>query len=293
MRKGRAWRPRCWCARARCGPARSSSAGAATAASACCATTRAARSKEALPGWPVEVGGLDELPQAGDQMYEVDDLKQAKDIAEEMRQQRREAELEGQRKPRTLEDLLKAGDTSQVPELNLIIKADVQGSVDVLKKALGELPRREGPVTHSARGGGRDHRGATCTWRGPRTRSSSASTWWPRIGRASWRKSSGVQIRAYRVIYEMLDDVHKALAGLLEPVQREEVRGAGRSAPDLQHHARGHRRRLPRNQWRGASQQPRARGSRRARGGREPWDSVAEARQGRRCARCGRGWNAA
>ena len=183
------------------------------------------RIKEASPGWPVEVSGLDELPQAADQMYQVDDLKQAKDIAEEMRQRRREAELEGLRKPRTLEDLLAAGDESQIPELNLIIKADVQGSVDVLKKSVSELPREKAQsrVLHAAVG-------AISEADVQLARASNALI----IGfhvvaedRArQLAEELGVQIRLYRVIYEMLDDVHKALAGLLEPVQRQEVRGA-------------------------------------------------------------------
>jgi len=183
------------------------------------------RIKEASPGWPVEVSGLDELPQAADHMYQVDDLKQAKDIAEEMRQRRREAELEGLRKPRTLEDLLAAGDESQIPELNLIIKADVQGSVDVLKKSVSELPREKAQsrVLHAAVG-------AISEADVQLARASNALI----IGfhvvaedRArQLAEELGVQIRLYRVIYEMLDDVHKALAGLLEPVQRQEVRGA-------------------------------------------------------------------
>jgi translation initiation factor IF-2 len=186
---------------------------------------RGRRVKEALPGWPVEVGGLDELPHTADQMYQVDDLKQAKDIAEEMRQRRREAELEGLRKPRTLEALLAAGDESQIPELNLIIKADVQGSVDVLKNAVGELPREKAQsrILHAAVG-------AISEADVHLARASDAII----IGfhvvaedRArQLAEELGVQIRLYRVIYEMLDDVHKALAGLLEPVQQQEVRGA-------------------------------------------------------------------
>ncbi len=162
---------------------------------------------------------------SGDQMYQVDDLKQAKDIAEEMRQRRREAELEGLRKPRTLEDLLAAGDESQIPELNLIIKADVQGSVDVLKKAVSELPvkKAQSRVLHAAVG-------AISEADVQLARASNALI----IGfhvvaeeRArQLAEELGVQVRLYRVIYEMLDDVHKALAGLLEPVQRQEVRGA-------------------------------------------------------------------
>ena len=181
--------------------------------------------KEALPGMPVEVSGLDWLPQTGDQLYQLKDLKLAKEIAAETRQQLRSESLEMQRKPRTLEDLLAAGDEAQVPQLNVIIRADVQGSVDVLKKSLGEFPSDKAVLRVLQAGVG-----AISETDVQLAQASDAIV----IGfgvvaedRARQLADQvGVEIRLYRVIYEILDDMHKALAGLLEPTRREEVRGA-------------------------------------------------------------------
>lgn len=183
------------------------------------------RVKEALPGWPVEVIGLDELPQAGDRLYQLDDLKQAKLVAEETRQQRRSDSLGVVQKPRTLEEMLAAGDEAQVSELNLVVKADVQGSVDVLKKSLGQFPsdKAQLKILHSAVG-------AISEADIHLARASDAIVVGFHIvaeDRARQLADElGVEIRLYRVIYEILDDMHKALAGLLEPIRNEEQRGA-------------------------------------------------------------------
>ena len=137
---------------------------------------------------------------------------------------RRSQSLEAGRKPRTLEDLLAADDQSQVPELNLIVKADVQGSVDVLKKSLSEFPSEKAHlrILHAAVG-------AISEADVSLARASDAIIiGFHVVGEDRAKQLAdelGVEIRLYRVIYEILDDMHKALAGLLEPVQREEVRG--------------------------------------------------------------------
>ena len=186
---------------------------------------KAKRVKEALPGWPVEVIGLDELPRAGDRLYQLDDLKQAKLVAEETRQRRRSDSLGVSQKPRTLEEMLAAGDEAQISELNLIIKADVQGSVDVLKKSLGQFPsdKAQLKILHSAVG-------AISEADIHLARASDAIVVGFHIvaeDRARQLADElGVEIRLYRVIYEILDDMHKALAGLLEPIRNEEPRGS-------------------------------------------------------------------
>lgn len=179
---------------------------------------------EAGPGTPVEVSGLDELPEAGDRLYVVDGLSRAKEIAEEVRQQRRAAALETAPKPRTLEALVQGEAEAGVPELTVIVKADVQGSVEVLKKTLAEFPAAKARlnVLHAAVG-------AVSEADVHLAKASGALI----IGfhvvaedRARQLADQlGVEVRPYRVIYELLDDLHKALAGLLAPVEREEVRG--------------------------------------------------------------------
>jgi len=180
--------------------------------------------RQATPGTPVSVTGLDELPAAGDHLYQVDSLARAKEIAQEVQQQRRLASLGTGPRPRTLEALVRGAGEEQAPELNLIVKADVQGSVEVLKKALGELPTETGrlSILHAAVGA-----------------ITEADVNLARASRAlilgfhvtaeerarQLAEQLGVEIRLYRVIYEILEDVRKALTGMLEPERREEIRG--------------------------------------------------------------------
>lgn len=179
---------------------------------------------EVGPGTPVEVSGLDEMPAAGDRLYQVENQSRAKEIAEEVRQQRRVATLETAPKVRTLEAFMAGEAEGEVPELNVIVKADVQGSVEVLRKSLGDFPAEKARliILHSAVG-------AVSEADVQLAKASGAII----IGfnvvaeeRARQLADQlGVEVRSYRVIYEMLDDLHKALAGLLAPVRHEEVRG--------------------------------------------------------------------
>lgn len=181
--------------------------------------------REAGPSTPVEVVGLDELPQAGDRLYVVDDPARAKDIAAEVRLARREASLAAARKPRSLEDLLAVGDQQKIPELNVIVKADVQGSVDVLRKSLGEFPADKARLVVLHAGVGVITEADVAL-----AQASKAIIFGFHVvaeDRARQLADQvGVEIRVYRVIYEMLDDVHKALAGLLAPLSKQETRGS-------------------------------------------------------------------
>jgi translation initiation factor IF-2 len=185
---------------------------------------RGRRIKAAGPGTPVEVVGLDELPNAAERLYVTDSLPDAKRIAAEVRVRRREATLAETRKPQTLEDLLSSGAEGEIPELNVIVKADVQGSVDVLKASLGEFPSDKARLRILHAGVG-----AISEADVELARASKALV----IGfhvvaddRArQLAERWGVELRLYRVIYEVHDDLHKALEGLLEPEQQEEVRG--------------------------------------------------------------------
>jgi len=179
---------------------------------------------KAGPGTPVEVAGLDELPDAGDQFYDVGDLRWAKQIAEEVRRERREATLVQMRRPRTLEDLMGQREAGTVPELNVILRADVQGSVEVLKSTLGELPTEEVKLNILHAGVGAITESDVLL-----AEASDAIIVGfhvvPDSGARRLAEEKGVQIRLYRVIYELTDDIRKALEGMLAPVQREETRG--------------------------------------------------------------------
>jgi translation initiation factor IF-2 len=180
--------------------------------------------KEATPGTPVEVLGLDAAPSAGDQLYQIDSLPRAKELAEEVRQQRRTVALESVQKPRTLEALVLGESQSGIPQLTVIVKADVQGSVEVLKKSLSEFPADKARLTvlHAAIG-------AVSEADVQLAKASNALIIGfnvvPEERARQMAEQLGVEIRSYRVIYEMLDDLKKALVGLLEPLEREEVRG--------------------------------------------------------------------
>lgn len=185
---------------------------------------RGKRLEKATPGMPVEVLGLDELPQAGDNLFVVDNLKQAKEVAEEVRQQRRAESLTTFQKATSLEDLIRTTDSSEIPELNVIIKADVQGSVEMLKDTLAQLPDDKAKlrILHNAVG-------AITEADVDLARASSAII----IGfhvvaddRARQMADHyGVEVRLYRVLYNITEDLELALAGLLEPEIKEEVQG--------------------------------------------------------------------
>jgi translation initiation factor IF-2 len=180
----------------------------------------------ATPGTPVEVAGLDELPRSGDSLFVVDSLAAAKEVAEQVREERRQEALMSTAapKPRGLEALLQAGET-EVPTLNVIVRADVAGSIEVLRKSL------EGFPTDKARLSVLQAAVGTVTEADVHLAKASDALV---VGfhvvaedRArALAEQLGVEIRLYRVIYELLGDLEKALAGLLAPVEHEETRGS-------------------------------------------------------------------
>ncbi len=186
---------------------------------------RGKRLKEAGPGTPVELLGLDELPDTGDKLYVVKNLNRAKEVAEEIRIERREASLQAiRRKPQSLEELLQAGDESEVPELNLIVKADVQGSLEAVLAKLAEFPddKVRLRILHHGIGAVTEADIALAEASGAVSVGFNVVTE-DRAKRAA--EQAGVEIRGYRVIYELLNDVQLALEGLLAPNQVAEDRG--------------------------------------------------------------------
>lgn len=180
---------------------------------------------KALPGSPVAVSGLDELPQAGDDLFALKNLKRAKDIATETRDARRAAALHTPQKAASLEDLLRAGDESQVPELAVIIKADGQGSVDALRDKLLAFPSDKARLNLLHAGVGAISEADVALAQA----SGALIIGFHVVAEDRARQLAergGVEIRQYRIIYEITDDVHKALEGLLEPLRHQEPRGS-------------------------------------------------------------------
>jgi len=180
--------------------------------------------KSAAPGVPVEVTGLDTVPNAGDLFYRVESLQRAKSVAEEVSSLRRQQQLTQLQKPRTLDDLFQERASGLIPELNLILKADVQGSIDALVKMLSEIPSDEVKLNflHTGIGGISESDVVLAMASGAMivgfnvTADSSVQ----RLADAE-----GVDVRLYRVIYEVGDDIRKALEGLLPTDKSEEFRG--------------------------------------------------------------------
>jgi len=181
--------------------------------------------KEAGPGTPVEVTGLDRVPRAGEKFYVVESISRAAQIADEQRSRLREKTL-AQRRLVTLETLFSEIAAGQVKELNVIVKADVQGSVDVLRKSLTEMNTSEVAVRvlHAAVGGISESDVLLAE-------ASNAIVIGFQVVADEHAKlladSEGVEIRLYRVIYDITDDIRKALEGMLAP--RIEERQTGRA----------------------------------------------------------------
>ncbi len=179
--------------------------------------------KTATSSMPVEVSGLNGVPQAGDRFYCLDDINRAKEAAEESRLRARERSL-AERTQVTMDNLFSQIEAGNVKELNLIVRADVQGSVDVLKKYLSELSVDEVRIhILQAMPGGITEGDVLLA------EASNAII----IGfnvvaderAAKTAEAEGVDIRLYNVIYRITEDLRKSMAGLLEPEEQERVLG--------------------------------------------------------------------
>jgi len=182
------------------------------------------RVKSAGPSTPVEVLGFSEVPQAGELLYVVADEKLARQIAAKRILRKREEEIKAAAPKVSLDDLFKQIQEGQVKELNIILKADVQGSVEALKKALEGLSTDEVRVNII-------HSGVGLISETDILLASASSA----IVLGFNVKTDGnarraaeaekVDIRTYRVIYDAINDVKAAMSGLLEPEYRETTIG--------------------------------------------------------------------
>ena len=178
---------------------------------------------EAGPSMPVSVSGLSSVPNAGDKFYVFESLSEARDYAEEREQKAREKALATQRHV-TLEDLFQQIEAQKVKQLNVILKADVQGSVGVLKSALAELkhPEVEVAVLHAAVGGINESDILLAD-------ASNAVVIGFHViadeGARALAEQKGVDVRLYSIIYQITDDLRKALEGMLTPETREQAVG--------------------------------------------------------------------
>ncbi len=177
----------------------------------------------APPGFPVEVLGLSGVPVAGDAFNVVADEKSAKEIADHRALKQRQIDLSKSAKA-TLEDLFQHVAKGEAKELKLVIKADVQGSVEAVADALKKLATRKVAVNviHQGVGGISESDVMLATASGAVIIGFNVK---PESKSAEVASQEGVEIKLYSIIYEAVDDVRKAMEGLLEPLRREKVLG--------------------------------------------------------------------
>ncbi len=183
---------------------------------------RGGRIKEAGPSTPVLISGLSELPAAGDKFYIVDTLRKAQDAAEHRRQQDRERELATPKV--TLDSMFAHIKDGQAKELRVVVKADVQGSVDVIRTAVEEIstPEVKVRVLHAAAGGVSESDISLAAASGAVVLGFNVI---PSSKARRLAEDKKIEIRSYQVIYELLDDMKNAAEGLLAPEIRQEVIG--------------------------------------------------------------------
>ncbi len=184
---------------------------------------RAESIDSATPATPVIVSGLSEPPQAGDKFYVLDDLDRARSISEQ-RQVRSRQQTLADKSAISLDNVMERIRTSAVKEIRLIVKADVQGSVETLRTTLAEVDSEEVKVRvlHAAVGAINESDIELAD-------ASDAVI----IGfhvvpddmARSMAEQRRVEVRTYQVIYEIFDDLKKAMSGMLEPEIREKYHG--------------------------------------------------------------------
>jgi translation initiation factor IF-2 len=182
--------------------------------------------KEVLPGYSAEVVGLSGVPTAGDSINSVTDEKAAKQIAEHRGQRERQAELARTSGRESLDQLLAKvkGPVTQVKELRLVIKADVQGSVEAVAEAVQKLSTQKVKVAII------DQAVGMVTENDVRLAGASKGivvgfNSRPESGAEAEAKVLGVKIQTYGIIYELIDGVRAEMENLLEPIRTEKKLG--------------------------------------------------------------------
>ena len=179
--------------------------------------------KSAGPSTPVEIMGLTEVPEAGDTFYEVKNEKVAKHLIERRKRQAREQAINQATKV-TLDNLFSQMEEGKLKVLNLIVKADVQGSVEAVKQSLEKLENEEVKVKviHAAVGAVNQ---SDVTLAKVSNAIIIAFNVRPDNVAKEEAKKDEVEIKQYSVIYQAIEDVENAMKGMLEPKYEEKVIG--------------------------------------------------------------------
>lgn len=181
------------------------------------------RIKEAPPSTPVEITGLNDVPQAGDQFMVFEDEKKARAIGEARAAKQRESERRASSRV-SLDDLFQQIQEGDVKELNLIIKADVQGSVEALRGSLEKIDVNGTRVKII-------HTGVGAITESDVTLANASNAIIigfnvrPEPNARSMAEQEKIDIRLHRVIYNVIEEIESALKGMLDPVYKESIIG--------------------------------------------------------------------
>ena len=181
------------------------------------------RVKKAGPSTPVEIMGLTEVPESGEVFYEVKDEKMAKHLIERRKRAQREKSINNMTKV-TLDNLFSQMEQGNLKQLNIIVKADVQGSAEALKQSLEKLSDDEVKVrvVHSAAGAVTE---SDVTLAKVANAIIIAFNVRPVTTAKQVAEKEEVEIKQYSVIYQAIDDVKAAMKGMLDPIYEEKVIG--------------------------------------------------------------------
>lgn len=181
------------------------------------------RVKKAGPSMPVVILGLNDVPNAGDTIYAVNDDKTAKTIADKNKEISREKRL-SQTTKISLDNLFEKISEEDVKELNIVVKGDVKGSVEALNQSLLKLSTEEVKISviHSGVGGINE---SDVTLASASNAIVIGFNVRPNINAIELAKTEDVEIRTYRVIYEIINDIEQAAKGMLDPDIVEEILG--------------------------------------------------------------------
>ena len=179
--------------------------------------------KTAGPSTPVEIMGLTEVPEAGDVFYEVKDEKMAKHLIERRKRAQREKSINNMQKV-TLDNLFTQMEAGNLKHLNIIVKADVQGSSEAIKQSLEKLSNEEVNVRviHAAAGAVAE---SDVTLAQVANAIIIAFNVRPVPTAKDLAERNEIEIKQYSVIYQAIDDVKAAMKGMLDPIYQEKVIG--------------------------------------------------------------------
>ena len=180
--------------------------------------------QKAIPALPVEILGLQGVPEAGESFIQVDDERKAREVTSHRTQLKREKEMAVSRKRVSLDSFMSRIEDKDLKELNIIVKGDVQGSVEAIADSLNKLATEEVQVraVHSAVGIVTESdvmlaQTSEALIIGFNVRANTQAR--------SAAEKEGVEIRYYSVIYDLVNDIKAAMSGLLSPDLQEKVLG--------------------------------------------------------------------